>query len=113
MSGELRVFGGDRTDVEYDGSTGWHTVLYDDNDTEVLSLSSEKVIWKSAPTVVSDATHLIDSDTEQRSHKTASNMKVTTLNRLCFVLCLFEMTRHEMTRFGVFVRCDCLPVDAL
>eukprot|EP00210_Caulerpa_lentillifera_P003257 g3109.t1 len=63
--------------TKYDGSTGRHRVLYDDNDTEVLSLWSEKVIWKPAPPSVisADNVQLIDSDNEERSHKSASNMK--------------------------------------
>lgn len=35
----------------YNCATGRHDVLYDDNETENLSLSSEKVIWRIPPNV--------------------------------------------------------------
>lgn len=35
--------------VEYDSDTGRHKIDYDDGESEKLSLSSEKVIWKASP----------------------------------------------------------------
>lgn len=35
---------------EYDTSTGRHTILYDDDETEMVSLSGEKIVWRLPPT---------------------------------------------------------------